>query len=196
MKTIGRPREFDREEALEKAMELFWTRGYDATGLRDLLDHMGIGRQSLYDTFGDKHSLFIEAVKHYNRRVTQRLVDQLSGNGSPLGRVRNAVTSIGKWVTDGQCRGCLLTNTLVESAPHDQEIADAAKSILTRLETAFRQALEQAVEEGELPPDANVRALARYLTSTTQGLVVMGKASASRAVVKDIVNVALSVLRH
>ena len=196
MKPIGRPREFDREEALEKAMELFWSRGYEATGLRDLLDHMGIGRQSLYDTFGDKHRLFLEAVNHYNRRVTQGIDDQLSGTGSPLEKVRNTVTSIAIRVTDGQCRGCLLTNTLVESAPHHREIADAAKSMLSRLENSFRRALERAVGEGELPADANVRALARYLTSTIQGLVVMGKASVSRAAVKDIVNVALSVLEH
>jgi len=177
-------------------MELFWSRGYEATGLRDLLDHMGIGRQSLYDTFGDKHRLFLEAVNHYNRRVTQGIDDQLSGTGSPLEKVRNTVTSIAIRVTDGQCRGCLLTNTLVESAPHHREIADAAKSMLSRLENSFRRALERAVGEGELPADANVRALARYLTSTIQGLVVMGKASVSRAAVKDIVNVALSVLEH
>ena len=194
MSVVGRPKEFDRDEALEKAMELFWIRGYEATGMRELLQHMGIGRQSLYDTFGDKRSLFIEAVQHYNRCVTQGIVDQLSGDGTPLERVRRAVRSIGRAVTDGRCRGCLLTNTLIESAPHDPEIAKAASIILDRLESTFRSVLKQAVEEGELPNDANVRALARYLTSTIQGLVVMGKASVSRAVVKDIVNVALSVL--
>ncbi len=193
MTAIGRPTEFDRNEALEKAMDLFWSRGYEATGLRDLLDHMGIGRQSLYDTFGDKHGLFIEAIKHYNHRMTQGLVAQLDGEGSPLERIRRAVSSIGNSVTDGRCRGCLLTNTLVESAPHDQEIATAAKSMLNGMEGAFRRVLKQAVETGELPIDANVRALARYLTSTIQGLVVMGKASVSRAAVKDIVDVALSV---
>ena len=193
MTTLGRPREFDRDEALDKAMDLFWSQGYAATGLRELLDHMEIGRQSLYDTFGDKRSLFIEAVKHYEQRITQGFVAQLSGKGSPLGRIRKAVTSIANSVTDGQCRGCLLTNTLVESAPHDEEIAEATKSILCCMESGFRRALEQAVEAGELPNDANVRALARYLTSTIQGLVVMGKASISRSVVKDVVDVALSV---
>ena len=79
VRTIGRPKEFDREEALQKAMELFWARGYEGTGMRELLQHMGIGRQSLYDTFGDKRSLFIEALKCYNRCVTQAIVDQLFG---------------------------------------------------------------------------------------------------------------------
>jgi TetR/AcrR family transcriptional repressor of nem operon len=194
MTSVGRPRQFDRDEALEKAMQLFWSRGYQATGLRDLLDHMGIGRQSLYDTFGDKHCLFIEAVEHYNRRIEQGLVAQLNDTGSPLERIRKTIRSIACSVTDSNCRGCLLTNTLVESAPHDPEIAAAAKSMLTRMEGAFRRVLKQAVDIGELPNDANVRGLARFLTSTIQGLVVMGKASVSRAVVADIVNVALSVL--
>jgi TetR/AcrR family transcriptional repressor of nem operon len=194
--TVGRPKEFDREAALKKAMELFWTRGYEATGLRDLLDHMGIGRQSLYDTFGDKHSLFIAAVKHYDQCTTERIIDQLLAAGSPLQNVRKTLAAIADAVTDGKCRGCLLTNTLVEVAPHDPEVAAATKSVLNRIETGFRHALQQAVKEGELPKDANVRALARYFTSTIQGLVVMGKASVSRAAVKDIVKVALSVLER
>ncbi len=192
--TVGRPKEFDRDAALKKAMELFWSQGYEATGLRDLLDHMGIGRQSLYDTFGDKHSLFIAAVKHYDQCVTEGIIDQLLAAGSPLQNVRKTLAAIANSVTDSKCRGCLLTNTLVEVAPHDPEVAAATKSVLSRIEAAFRRALQQAVKEGELPKDANVRALARYFTSTIQGLVVMGKASVSRAAVKDIVNVALSVL--
>lgn len=194
MTTIGRPREFDRDEALNKAMELFWARGYEATGMKDLLQQMGIGRQSLYDTFGDKHRLFLEAIKHYNLRSTQGMVDQLSATGSPLENIRRTLRGCASHLSDGNCRGCLLTNTLVELAPHDDEVAAAAGSALTRIETAFRKALERAVDQGELPPDANVRALARYFTSTLQGLVVMGKASASRAAIKDVINVALSVL--
>ncbi len=194
--TVGRPKEFDRDAALKKAMELFWSQGYEATGMRDLLDHMGIGRQSLYDTFGDKHSLFIAAVKRYDQCTTERIIEQLLAAGSPLQNVRKTLAAIADAVTDGKCRGCLLTNTLVEVAPHNSEVAAATKSVLRRIEDAFRRALQQAVQEGELPKDANVRALARYFTSTVQGLVVMGKASVSRAAVKDIVNVALSVLER
>jgi TetR/AcrR family transcriptional repressor of nem operon len=192
--TVGRPKEFDRDAALQKAMELFWTRGYEATGLRDLLDHMGIGRQSLYDTFGDKHGLFVAAVKHYDQCVAEGVIDQLRAAGSPLQNVRKTLVAIADGVTDGKCRGCLLTNTLVEVAPHDPEVAAAAKSVLSRIENGFRRTLQDAVTAGELPKDANVRALARFFTSTIQGLVVMGKSSVSRAAVKDIVSVALSVL--
>ncbi|MEK6249386.1 MAG: TetR/AcrR family transcriptional regulator, partial [Planctomycetales bacterium] len=193
MTAIGRPKEFDREEALDRAMELFWAQGYEATGLRELLEHMGIGRQSLYDTFGDKQRLFVEAIRHYNKRMSAGFVARLSGPGSPTDRIRQAITSIGHSVSDGQCRGCLLTNTLVESAPHDSEIAEAAKSMLSSMENVFRQVLQEAIDEGELSEETNIRALARFLVSTIQGLVVMGKASVSRSATKDIVNVSLSV---
>ena len=169
-------------------MDLFWSRGYEATGLRDLLEHMQIGRQSLYDTFGDKRSLFVEAVEHYRRRLNQDFVAELDGSGTPLERIRRAVSSMGDSVTDGQCRGCLITNTIIESAPHDQEIADAARSLLRGMENALRRVVKQAVAAGELPADTNDRALARFLTSTIQGLVVMGKASVTRSAVKDIVD--------
>lgn len=194
MTTIGRPREFDRDQALDKAMDLFWTQGYEATGMKDLLQHMGIGRQSLYDTFGDKRSLFLEAVEHYNRYVTQIIVDQLEAEGSPLENIRKMLNGCAKQVSDGNCRGCLLTNTLVELAPHDNEVADASRRVLSRIETAFRRALERASADGELPASADIRALARFFTSTMQGIVVFGKASVSRAAVKDVVKTALSVL--
>ncbi len=191
---IGRPKEFDRQETLEKAMELFWSRGYEATGMRDLLDGMGIGRQSLYDTFGDKRSLFLEAVEQYNRCVTQKLVDSLSAAGSPLGNVRRTLTSMAQMCGQKPCCGCLLTNTLVELAPHDAEVAAVAKRVLARVEGAFRKTLERAVEQGELPKDAPVRALARSLCCTLQGLAVMGRANVSQGAAKDIVGVALSNL--
>ena len=95
---------------------------------------------------------------------------------------------------DGKCRGCLATNTVVELAPHDPEVAEAVKALLRRVEKAFHRTLVRAVEIGELSPDANPRALARFLCCTIQGLVVMGKASASRSTIKDIVKVTLGTL--
>ncbi len=80
----GRPREFDREEALGQAMDLFWSQGYEATGVADLCDRMGLGRQSLYNTYGDKESLFAEALEHYDRVQLQPMVDALESPGSVI----------------------------------------------------------------------------------------------------------------
>lgn len=192
---IGRPRTFDREEALGKAMDVFWAEGYAAASVQDLLDGMGINRGSMYDTFGDKHALFVEAVKLYERQVTQQLVQGLEAPGSAVGAIRRTLAGVAEMVSSGECRGCLLTNTIVELAPHDDVVADAVRSVLGRIEKAFRSALGRAVKLGELSSGANTRGLARFLTSTVQGLVVMGKASVSRASLRDIVSVSLAALR-
>ncbi len=71
---MARHKEFDQDEALQKAMEAFWARGYEATSMQDLVEHMGINRQSLYDTFGDKHSLFLKALDRYHEVETRKLL--------------------------------------------------------------------------------------------------------------------------
>ncbi len=191
---VGRPKEFDQQIALERAMEVFWTHGYEATSVQDLLDAMHISRGSMYDTFGDKHALFSSAMEHYGRTVTCGLEEMLAVPGSPLGNVRKAMASMVEQALNGACRGCLATNTAVELAQHDPQVSRAVTAILQRIEKAFGRTLRQAVTAGELKRTSDTRALARFLTGTVQGVVVMGKASASRATLKDIVRVALSTL--
>ena len=191
---VGRPKEFDQQIALERAMKVFWAHGYEATSVQDLLDAMQISRGSMYDTFGDKHALFASAMEHYGRTVTCGLEEMLAVPGSPLGNVRKAMSCIVEQALNGSCRGCLATNTAVELSQHDPQVSRAVAAILRRIETAFRRTLQSAVAVGELKRTSDTRALARFLTGTVQGVVVMGKASASRATLKDIVTVALSVL--
>lgn len=100
---------------------------------------MGIGRQSLYDTFGDQPQLFLKAINRYNRCITQGIVDQLGGDGLPIENIRKTSIDVAEGVTDGECRGCLLTNNLVETAPHDDAIAEMARSILGGSKTSFRK---------------------------------------------------------
>ena len=176
-------------------MEAFWKKGYEATSVQDLLDHMGINRGSMYDTFGDKNALFVEAVEHYGRTVMQRAYDTLEAPGSPLGNVRRLFAMWADYAVSGECRGCLITNTAVELAPHDPAIAEAVKSALSLLEKTFHKTLDRSVKAGELPTKTNTHALARFLTSSGQGLIVMSKAKVSPATIKDIVKVTLSVIQ-
>jgi TetR/AcrR family transcriptional repressor of nem operon len=192
---IGRPTEFDRQEALEKSMELFWRNGYEATSLAELIEEMGIGRQSLYNTFGDKHSLFIEAAKHYANSSGQHLVNTLQSPGSPVGNVRKALEQVVEFLISGKCRGCLVTNSIVELAPHDDEVRELVHAMVNRVEKAIKSTLDRAVKEGEISANADTKAMARFLNTTVHGLVVMGKATESRAVLKDVVKVALSTLK-
>lgn len=191
---MGRPKAFEPAVALEHAMELFWRKGYEATSVQDLVEGMGINRQSIYDTFGDKHALFVEAVRHYHEKVVAQIPVLLGGPGSPIANIRRVLKFVSDFSVDGEGRGCLVTNTVVELAPHDSAVAEMVCAVLREVESAFYAALVRAAESGELPAGANPRALARFFTSTVQGIVVMGKASASRAAVRDIAKVALSVL--
>ncbi|TWT80524.1 HTH-type transcriptional repressor ComR [Planctomycetes bacterium CA13] len=193
MKT-GRPTEFDREEALEKAMGLFWRKGYEATGLADLTKEMGIGRQSLYNAFGDKHSLFVAAVKNYGNWTVQQFTTTLQQPGSPIGNIQKLVQSIVSFAKSGDNCGCLLTNSMVELSPHDEEVAELVRSTNKRVLKAFQGALDQAVEAGEISGDTDTRAVARFLNSTIHGMVVMGKNGSSKAALNDIVKIALSKL--
>ncbi len=192
--TIGRPTEFNRQEALEKSMALFWKKGYEATSMADLIQEMGIGRQSLYNTFGDKHALFVEAAKHYIANNGRHFVDGLSEPGSPVENIRNVLEQVVDFLIGGKCRGCLITNSIVELAPHDQEVAKMVRSMIQRVEKAFKSTLDQAVAESELAAETDTRAVARFLNSTVHGLVVMGKASASRAALNDVVKIAMTTL--
>ena len=188
---IGRPKQFEREDALEKAMQLFWSQGYQATGVQDLVEHMGIGRQSLYSTFGDKRRLFVEAVAHYGRTVGESLVKTLDAPRPPLANIRKAFTI---WLEMATSRGCLLGNAAIERCPHDPEVATGVRSLLGTTEKALRRALDRAVETGELEPETDTRALAAFLVAAGQGLIVMGKAGASRAKLRVMARVALSTL--
>jgi TetR/AcrR family transcriptional repressor of nem operon len=192
---IGRPTEFDRQAALERSMELFWRNGYEATSLAELIQEMGIGRQSLYNAFGDKHTLFVEAVEHYINGNGQHLVNVLQAQGSPVGNIRKVLEQVVDFVVSGECRGCLVTNSIVELAPHDEEVRKLVQSMVKRVEEALQATLERAVEAREISTQTDTRAMARFFNSTVHGLVVLGKSSASRSVLKDVVKVALTTLR-
>lgn len=192
--TLGRPKEFDRKEALESAMEVFWAKGFADASVRDLLDGMGINRGSMYDTFGDKRALFLAAIDHYRQEVAGPLVEGLFAPGSPLENIRKTLCRLAEAAGTKECRGCLITNVTVEIAPHDPEVAKAMKSALTHTEAALRKTLDRAVKEGEISAKADTRALARFLLNTMQGLVVLGKAKLGKQTSSDVIEVAMAAL--
>jgi TetR/AcrR family transcriptional repressor of nem operon len=191
---MGRPYEFDREETLSKAMELFWEKGYKATSIEDLVDRMGIKRGSIYNTFGDKHSLFIAAVEYYAKEVTSRTIKILESPGSPLENIKLFFETIVNTPSDKKTRGCLISNTVVELAPHDEKVADTLRIILERIQNAFLHCLDKAVELGELPEDTDTKALSHFLATSTHGLIVTGKSAVDNKQVKNVVDVILSTL--
>lgn len=162
-------------------MEVFWRKGYEAASIQDLVEQMGINRFSLYDTFGDKHQLFLAALERYRQKMAYEKLQPIENSQEGLGAIRRYFSDILGWALSEQGRyGCLITNSAVEMAPHDQEAAACIRAHLKRMDAVFYKALLRAREKGEIGKTRNLRDLARFLTSSAQGLGVLAKASPER----------------
>jgi TetR/AcrR family transcriptional repressor of nem operon len=182
----GRQKQFDETDAVERAMQLFWSRGYEATGISDLLEATGISRQSLYDTFGSKRALFLRSIEHYRTTQLSQALALLEREGSPKENVKAVVAFFESLAADERGRGCFVANALVEVAPHDPELAGVLEETLDLLQHAVGDALERAREQGEIPADRAPVALARALTNAMVGMAVTGRLASRRAALKDI----------
>jgi len=192
---MARPREFDVDTALDRAMHLFWAKGYESTSLDDLCEATGLGRSSMYAAFDDKRALYLRALDHYEEGSAARLNDMLT---RPI-PVRNAISSFINWIIDDVVagpgrRGCFIGNCAAELARDDREAANRVRRSLERIEAAFRDALGRAKARGEIGPSTDVTALARFFTAGIQGLRLIGKANPNRAVLDDIAGVMLRSL--
>jgi TetR/AcrR family transcriptional repressor of nem operon len=193
---VARTKEFDPEAALQSALELFWRRGFEATSMSDLVEHLGVGRASIYATFGSKHELYLKALDRYERAGLTRIVRELSQPGPALPAVRAVVRRYAAEATaeDLRLRGCMVTNTATELAPHDPAAARRVARNWDQLETVLHTALVRAQAQGELPAGRDPLTLARMLLVLLQGLRVTGKASSDPARVRDAAEQALALL--
>lgn len=175
-------------------MQLFWCRGYGATSMRDLLDAMRIGRGSFYDTFGDKHAVFLAALDRFAGARISWMDEILEGSGMD-GIEEVFRRSIEGLVGFEPRRGCLLANTAVELAPHDPEVAARISRYVRRTEEAFAGALVRARDAGEIPAGSDPNVLARFLVSNLHGLRVLARAGSDRRTLEDAARVAIQALR-
>ena len=194
---MARPREFEREVVLDRAMRVFWSRGYEATSVQELVARMGIQRGSLYGAFGDKRRLFLAAIDRYDRVVTTRLLAALDDTPSGLEAIRAFFRlKVEVSLDPARPRGCLVTNSAAELASRDRRAAARVGAVLVRIEEAFHRAVERGQRAREIDPASDPRALARFLTSSAQGISVMAKTRPDRAVLEDIVAVTLAALER
>ena len=184
---MGRPKEFDEHEALMKAMRLFWVHGYKATSIQDLVDGMGIGRGSLYGTFGGKRSLFMRALRHYDREREEYLA-QLAEEKEP----REAVLATFEGVVDsvlsnGGRDGCFLVNTALELAAHDTEIASVVASAFAGSEDFFRMMIERGQAARAIPNNVDAPMTARALLTLLLGLFVLSRSRPETVLLRSVV---------
>ena len=192
---MARHKEFDRDETLHKAMEVFWSRGYEAASIQDLVKHMGINRQSLYDTFGDKHTLYLLALDRYREAEGRKMFELLEQPGPVKKSLRQLFEgTVEKALCDEERRGCFMGNATSELAGRCKETAARTRSNMASMEEALYRALRRGKKEGELKGVRDPRAVSRFLYSSLQGLVLMAKATQDRKTLDDVVKVTLSVL--
>ncbi len=192
---MSRTKEFDPDAVLQRALELFWERGYEATSMADLVQHLGIARASIYATFGGKHDLYVQALDRYAQVRDPRVVEMLSQPGLVLPAVRALVEAYAtETLDDERRRGCMVVNAAVELMPRDPEAARRVEASWDIIETALTSALTRARAQGEIPETKEPRALARFLLVVLQGIRVLGHASPDPGRVRDATAQALGIL--
>lgn len=192
---MARPREFNAGIVLERAMQAFWAKGYEATSLDDLCAATGLSRSSLYASFGDKHALLLCALDRYEELSAARIAEAL-GRRMPVRKAIAALLNefIDRIVAGPGRLGCFIGNCAAELARHDREAQARVRRSLARTEEQFRVSLERAQMRGELAPNTDARELARFLTSGIHGLRLVGKANPDRAALDDIARTMLRCL--
>lgn len=173
---MARIKTFDEKEKLEKALNLFWKKGYAATSMQDLVDAMGINRSSIYDTYGNKENLFEKTIQYYRSKNTSIIEEILSKDISVKSRFRTLFNkAVELSIKDPDKKGCFVVNTTAELASNDPGI----KSILNENKkifiTIFRETLERAQDEGEIMRSRDVQSLATLLFTLYNGLQVVSK---------------------
>jgi len=192
---MPRPREFNADAALNRALDVFWSKGYEATSVDDLCAITGLSRSSLYSTFGRKRDLLLRSVDRYVERRTPDIAAILA---QPM-PVREAFATLARQfieqiVSGPGRRGCFLGNCAAELPRGDRAALARVRQGLAQTEATFRAALMRAVACGELPSDVDIRALARFLTAGFQGLRLIGKVNPGRAALEDVARTMLQCL--
>ncbi len=170
----GRPKTFDRDEALFAALELFWEKGYSATAIGDLTERMGIGRQSLYNTFGDKHDLYLEALRRYVEMRMSMAREIFESDGAPLDNL-SAFFAMVREEAVARTSGCMMVNCSTEVGAVDDAAARLVEKAHLRLENMLRDLFERAHEAGDLTDLASPRALARLIIDTLNGIAARSR---------------------
>lgn len=186
---------FDTDAALGKAMEAFWAHGYEATSIQDLVACMGIQRGSLYAAFGDKRSLFLQALRRYDhlhrRSWTDRLASATSGRAAILAAFEGVIAAV---LDEQRSEGCLLVNTALELSPHDAEIAAIVADALREVEGFFRVQIERGQAGGEIAAEVDPQETARALLALLAGLRVFARSRPERPLMEAIARQAAALL--
>jgi AcrR family transcriptional regulator len=192
---MGRPRQFDRAAAMQAAIRVFADHGYEGTSTEALLSAMGISRQSLYDTFGDKRRLYLEALQTYNADSVSEFIQTLGGPSSALKGLESALLAFAARRTGEAALGCMGVGAICEFGHSDPDVRRLNEAAAATLQSALERWMGAAKAAGEVSADLNPQEAAQFLGATLAGLRVTARAGASQQTLRAIVQVALRSLR-
>jgi len=193
---MARTKEFNEEQALDKAIEIFWHKGYNGTSAQDLVTHLGLSRSSLYDTFGDKQKLFAKALKKYHDTNYLKVKELLETSVN----IKQTLSIIFKLAVvesleDRITKGCFMVNSAVELAMHDEEIAKIVSDNRKIMEEVFYNGLKKGQESGQISTQEDARLLARFIFNNYSGIRVLARAGEKdKQVYDDILKGMFSLL--
>ncbi len=190
---MARPREFDADEALDRAMRLFWVKGYHDSSIRDLVEHTGVNYYGLYGVFKSKHGLLLAALDRYRQTVTSEFARALSSAEPTAEGLLGAFNRLFDLLTgdEGQI-GCLMCNCATELAPHDDAVAEKVQAHLRLLADLFADWLNRARDAGALDAGIELRSAAEFLSTTVYGLALLMRSGFDRAHVRRQAEMAVS----
>ena len=192
---MGRLREFDEEKAIDGAVDCFWARGYEATSVRDLAEHMGIGGASLYNAYGGKRALFVKALERYANRSSRERIARLEATGRPREAIEAFLAEIiDRSLKDRARKGCLLVNSALDVAPHDTEIGKVVAGYLEEIRAFFQRNIEAGRHAGQVPRGIDAAGVSAHLLGVLLGIRVLARTRPDRALLESVVRPALDLL--
>jgi AcrR family transcriptional regulator len=187
---MARPKEFDDEKALRKAIGLFCRRGFAATSTDELMRVMDVGRQSMYDTFGDKRALFLKALETYVTESVQSINAELEKPGSALSAVRNALVAFAGRNDLSSAEGCMGLNAISEFGQRDADVTRITRKAASVQRQTLMRVLTRAKKQGDLSSDADLDTMADFFESTLAGIRMAAKAGKSRQALRNVATLA------
>jgi TetR/AcrR family transcriptional repressor of nem operon len=193
---MARTKEFNEDQALDKAIEIFWHKGYNGTSAQDLVSHLSLSRSSLYDTFGDKQKLFVKSLLRYQKNAQDQIIKLFEESEN----IRQTLKDIFKQAVlesleDRITKGCFMVNSSVELAMHDEEIAKIVKNNGQIMEEVFTKAIQKGQNLKQISDKTDARALARFIFNNYSGIRVLARSGErDKQVYDDIVKSIFSAL--
>ncbi len=193
---MGRPKAFDAEKAMDGAIDCFWARGYEATSVRDLAEHMGIGGASLYNAFGGKRALFVAALERYADRSSRERLARLEATGRPRQAIEAFLAEvIERSLKDPARKGCLFVNASLDVTPDDPEMAEVVAGYLEEIRAFFQRNIEVGRRTGQMPRAIDAEEVSAHLLGVLLGIRVLARTRPERALLEGIARPALALLK-